>query len=116
MLNYFRFSFNLFRDILKDLITNLQALNQQALNQQTIVLKFFLQGAPNLEVLPKTGYYADGFPFKGQDSYQTPPVAVKIPQKGNYKIKCELSGDGIKTSDVFIAHRAYGKIEFEVSS
>lgn len=68
-----------------------------------------------MEVLPKAGYYVDGFPFKGQSWYQTPPAVVKVPKvKSKITIKCSLKGDGIKVSDVYKTSRAYGKIEFEM--
>lgn len=73
------------------------------------------EGVAGLEVLPKTGYYRDGFPFKGQSWYQTPPVAVKIPfPKSKVTIKCTLQGKGIKVSDVFKSSRAFGRVQFDV--
>ena len=69
-----------------------------------------------MEVLPKQGYLKAAFPFGGQSFYQTPPVAVRITHTADkVDVKCELKADGIKTSDTFIATRAYGKIRFEVT-
>ena len=69
-----------------------------------------------MEILPKEGYFVDGFPFKGQSWYQTPPVVLKIPKPtGKSVVKCTLKGDGIKVSDVYQTSRAFGRIEFTVA-
>ncbi|XP_065056327.1 probable sodium/potassium-transporting ATPase subunit beta-3 [Rhopilema esculentum] len=68
------------------------------------------------KVLPTTGYLAKAFPFEGQKDYQTPAVAIQLDLSSGNKltVKCEIRGEGFKTSDVYIAHRAFGKIEFAI--
>jgi len=83
-------------------------------NSDYLKLDCWAKGANSVTVVPE-GYLVNAFPFRGESFYQTPPVAVIVDTDIDVTVHCQLKGKGVKTSETFIASRAFGKIKYTVS-
>lgn len=66
--------------------------------------------AEAVEIIPE-GFHIGSFPFRGQQNFELPIVAVKIKDKSLSKVVCYLDGPNIEVSESSVAHRAFAKVE-----
>lgn len=74
---------------------------------------------PYLQLYPKAtpGFPVSSFPYRGDDHWLAPIVALQLNTTGATTVKCNVYGKNIERSDTYLLERgAYNRIRIRIHS